>query len=52
MKILIADAFDESLPGRLAPFDEVLTDAAHLKEADVVLVRSKTKVTREYLNGS
>jgi len=52
MKILIADAFDESLPGRLAPFGEVLTDPAHLKEAEVVLVRSKTKVTREYLNGA
>lgn len=52
MKILIADAFDESLPGRLASFDEVLTDAAHLKEAEVVLVRSKTKVTREYLHGA
>src|ERR1035437_2944269 len=52
MKNLIADAFDESLPGRLAPFGEVFTDAAHLKEADVVLVRSKTKVTREFLNGA
>jgi len=49
MKILLADSFDESLPKRLAPFGEVLTDAARLKEADVVLVRSKTKVTREYL---
>jgi D-3-phosphoglycerate dehydrogenase len=52
MKILIADAFDESLPGRLAPFGDVFTDAARLKEADVVLVRSKTKVTREYLAGA
>src|ERR1019366_8931948 len=52
MKILIADAFDESLPGRLAPFGEVLTDPARLKDAEVVLVRSKTKVTREYLNGA
>ena len=52
MKILIADAFDESLPGRLAPFGEVLTDPARLKDAEVVLVRSKTKVTREFLNGA
>jgi len=49
MKILIADAFDESLPARLAPFGEVLMDAARLPEADVVLVRSKTKVTHDYL---
>ena len=52
MKILIADAFDESLPGRLAPFGEVLADPARLKDAEVVLVRSKTKVTREYLSGA
>src|SRR5512140_45106 len=52
MKILLADSFDESLPGRLAPIGEVLTDASHLKEAEVVLVRSKTKVTREYLSGA
>ena len=52
MKILLADSFDESLPKRLAPFGEVLTDAARLKDADVVLVRSKTKVTREYLSGA
>ncbi len=52
MKILIADAFDESLPGRLAPFGEVLTDPARLKDAEVVLVRSKTKVTREFLSGA
>lgn len=52
MKILIADPFDDSLPGRLAPLGEVLTDAARLKDADVVLVRSKTKVTREFLSGA
>src|ERR1035438_1607350 len=52
MKILVADAFDESLPGRLAPFGEVFTDPARLKDAEIVLVRSKTKVTREFLNGA
>jgi D-3-phosphoglycerate dehydrogenase len=52
MKILLADSFDESLPKRLAPLGEVLTDASRLKEADVVLVRSKTKVTREFLSGA
>ena len=49
MKILLADAFDESLPARLAPFGEVFTDVARLAEAHVLLVRSKTKVTRDYL---
>ena len=52
MKILIADAFDDSLPGRLAPFGEVTQDPAKLAEADVLLVRSKTKVTKEYLDGA
>lgn len=49
MKIYLADAFDESLPSRLAPFGEVLKDPARMGEADVLLVRSKTKVTRDYL---
>ncbi len=52
MKILIADAFDAKLPDRLAVFGEVWTDPARLGDAEVVLVRSKTKVTREYLEGA
>ncbi len=52
MKILIADAFDESLPGRLAAFGEVTSDTAKSAEAEVLLVRSKTKVTKEYLEGA
>jgi D-3-phosphoglycerate dehydrogenase len=52
MKILIADAFDEKLPGRLAPFGEVLTDMAKLPEAEVLLIRSKTKATKEFLDGA
>ncbi len=52
MKILLADSFDESLPGRLAAFGDVLPDASHLAEAEVLLVRSKTKVTKEYLDGA
>ena len=49
MLILIADAFDASLPKRLAPFGEVSDDMARLGEATVLLVRSKTKVTPETL---
>ncbi len=52
MLILIADAFDASLPKRLARFGEVTTDSSRLGEADVVLVRSKTKVTAEYVAGA
>ena len=49
MKILLADSFDESLPQKLAAFGDATTDMAQLKDADVVLVRSKTKVTKEFL---
>ncbi|MGA9750584.1 MAG: hydroxyacid dehydrogenase [Acidobacteriota bacterium] len=52
MKILIADAFDASLPKRLAVFGEVYEDMGRLGEAEVLLVRSKTKVTREVVDGS
>ncbi len=52
MKILISDAFDPSLPERLSQFGEVTDDKAQLPEADVVLIRSKTKCTREYIDGA
>ncbi len=52
MKILISDAFDATLPGKLAPFGEVTDDASKLAEADVILVRSKTKCTREYIDAA
>ncbi len=49
MKILIADAFDKGLPKRLEKFGEVFDDAGRIAEADVILVRSKTKADRAYL---
>ncbi len=52
MLILVADAFDASLPGRLSVFGEVTTDHNRLSEANVVLVRSKTKCTKEYIDGA
>jgi D-3-phosphoglycerate dehydrogenase len=50
MKILMADSFDESLPGRLSAFGTVSTEMNDLAGAEVLLVRSKTKVTREMLD--
>ncbi len=50
MKILISDAFDPSLPEKLARFGEVFTDKNRLTEADVILVRSKTKCTKDYID--
>ncbi|MGM0432179.1 MAG: NAD(P)-dependent oxidoreductase [Spirochaetota bacterium] len=52
MLILIADAFDAALPQKLADFGEVTSDTARLAEADVILVRSKTKCTREYIDAA
>jgi len=50
MKILISDAFDPSLPGKLAAFGEVTEDKEQVPEVDVVLVRSKTKCDRDYID--
>jgi D-3-phosphoglycerate dehydrogenase len=52
MLILISDAFDPSLPDKLAGFGEVTDDKGRIAEAEVVLVRSKTKCTREYIDGA
>ncbi|MFO7890022.1 MAG: hydroxyacid dehydrogenase [bacterium] len=50
MKILISDPFAPSLPDKLKQFGEVTEDKSQLPEADIVLVRSKTKCTQEYLD--
>ena len=50
MLILVSDSFDASLPGRLSRFGEVTDDKSRLAEAQVVLIRSKTKCTREYID--
>ena len=52
MLILISDAFDAALPGRLAKYGEVTDDKNRLAEAEVVLIRSKTKVMPEYVDSA
>ncbi|MEW5995258.1 MAG: NAD(P)-dependent oxidoreductase, partial [Candidatus Zixiibacteriota bacterium] len=52
MLILISDAFDPGLPGILSKYGAVTDDKDRLPEADIVLVRSKTKVTREYIDSA
>jgi D-3-phosphoglycerate dehydrogenase len=52
MKILIADAFDASLPKRLEKLGEVSSDMAELAQAQILLIRSKTKVTKEMVAGA
>jgi len=50
MLILMCDAFDASMPEKLGRFGHVTTDMARLADAEVVLVRSKTKCTKEFID--
>jgi phosphoglycerate dehydrogenase-like enzyme len=52
MLILISDAFDASLPKELSKYGEVTDDKSKVGEAEIILVRSKTKVTKDYMQGA
>lgn len=52
MLILISDAFDPGLAEKLVRFGEVTDDKGRQAEADVILIRSKTKCTKEYIDES
>lgn len=52
MVILLADAFAPDLPGRLATFGEVTSDMARLSDAEVLIVRSKTKVDKAMIDAA
>ena len=52
MLILISDAFDNSLPDTLSKFGVVTDDKSRISEAEVILIRSKTKVTKEYIDSA
>ncbi len=52
MLILISDSFNAALPKILARHGEVTDDKSRLGDAEVVLIRSKTKVTKEYIDSA
>ena len=52
MLILLSDAFDSGLPDKLKKFGDVTDDKSRVPEAEVILIRSKTKVTKEYIDGA
>ena len=52
MLILLSDAFDSGLPDKLKKFGEVTNDKSRVPEAEVILIRSKTKVTKEYIDSA
>ena len=50
MVVLLADAFASDLPGRLSPLGEVTSDLGRVGEAEVIIVRSKTKVDKAMID--
>jgi len=50
MLILLADAFLPDLPKRLEAFGEVSQDMGRVGEAEVLIVRSKTKVNKDVID--
>lgn len=52
MVILLADAFAPDLPARLKGFGEVATDLGRVSEAEVIIVRSKTKVDKAMIDAA
>ena len=50
MLILVADAFDAQFPQKMAAFGEVSDDLGRIGEAEVLIVRAKTKVTAELMD--
>jgi len=50
MLILISDSFDPGLPAKLSRFGEVTLDKERRGEAEVILVRSKTRCDAAYID--
>jgi len=50
MLILISDSFDSSLSEKLSKYGEVTDDKSRMSEAEVLLIRSKTQVTKECID--
>ena len=50
MKILISDPFSKDLPDKLKEFGEVTDNKKEYTDADIILVRSATKATKEYID--
>jgi len=52
MVILLADAFAPDLPKRLSAFGEVASDLKRLGDAEIIIVRSKTKVDKAMIDAA
>lgn len=52
MKILICDPFSKDLPERLSEFGKITEDKKDIHNADVILVRSATKVDKAFIDSA
>ena len=52
MLVLVSDPFSPDLPQRLERFGTVTDDKSRLAEANVVLIRSKTRCRKEYIDSA
>jgi len=52
MVILLADVFAPDLPARLKSFGDVVTEPGRVSEAEVIIVRSKTKVDKAMIDAA
>lgn len=52
MVILLADAFAPDLPKRLSAFGEVVSDFKRLADAEIIIVRSKTRVDKAMIDAA
>ena len=52
MIILLADAFAPDLPKRLAACGDVVTEFSRLPEAEIIIVRSKTRVDKAMIDAA
>jgi len=52
MTILLADAFLPDLPKRLSVFGEVVSDMKRLADAEIIVVRSKTRVDKAMIDAA
>lgn len=52
MIILLADAFAPDLPKRLAAYGDVVTEFSRLPEAEIIIVRSKTRVDKAMIDAA
>lgn len=50
MKILISDPFSKDLPEKLKEFGDVTDNRDEFTDANIILVRSATKATKEYID--